>query len=325
MPSGVRYSGTVPRIDVIIPAFNVDRFLVQALESVIAQDFEDWRIILVDDGSTDGTAEIASRYQAKLGQKMLVISQSNAGLPAARNAAIRASDSPLIGILDSDDMWLPCRISRSLTAFENRPEVGLSYGLIQRIDEESVPFYVFPGNLKHAEGKIAPAIFMRQVEFPCPSVTIRRSCLDEVGMFDETMRATEDRDLWFRIALRYDVAFIPEVIASYRTYATSMSADMNRMLQAQLKFIAKHRDAPGCGFVARRVAESRIYKQRGEVFQERGNPVWAFTSAARACSIWPFGRDNLRTLASLFMQLCSPRFWTRHLRGGERGTLAQGE
>ena len=295
----MRYSEAVPTVDVIIPAFNAAKFLIPALESVIAQDFEDWRIVLVNDGSTDATAEIARRYQEQLGDRMLVITQRNSGLPASRNAAIRASNAEFLGILDADDVWLPRRLSSSLKAFENRPEVGLSYGLIQRIDERGVPFSTFPGNPKDAEGRIAPAIYMRRVEFPCPSVTVRRSCLDDVGLFDQTMRATEDRDLWLRIALKYKVAYVPEIIAYYRTYPTSMSTDMDRMLQSQLKFIAKHRGAPGCGLVPSRIAKSRVYKQRGEVFLERGLPLSALRSALRAYWIWPFGLDNLRTLASI--------------------------
>ena len=89
----MRYSGTVATVDIIIPAFNAERFLVPALESVIAQDFPDWRILLVNDGSTDGTAEIAAWYQQRLGERMLVITQPNAGLPAARNAALRVASA----------------------------------------------------------------------------------------------------------------------------------------------------------------------------------------------------------------------------------------
>lgn len=294
--------------DIIIPAYNAERYLATALESVIAQDFADWRILLVDDGSTDGTAEIAARYERQLGERICVITQANAGLPAARNAALRAASAEFLAILDADDVWLPCRLTESLKSFAGRLEVGLSYGLIQRIDEHGSVFAVFSGNPQHAEGNIAPAVYMRRVEFPCPTVTVRRSIATDVGFFDETMRATEDRDFWLRVALRSEVTFIPKVIASYRSSPHSMSTDMDRMLTAQLRFIHKHYGAPGCGWKARRIAVARAYKQRAEVYSERGRRWRAVGSVLRACWLWPLGTDNLRSAGSLLLRALRPGF-----------------
>ena len=266
---GVQYSGTVATVDVIIPAFNAERFLAHAIESVLTQDFTDWRILLVNDGSTDGTAEIAARYQRQLGERMLVITQPNAGLPAARNAALRAASAELLAILDADDLWLPCRLTETVKAFAGRPQIGLSYGLVNRIDEHGKVFAVFAGNPRYREGKVAPAIYTRLVDFFCPTVSVRRSFAADVGFFDESMRATEDRDYWLRVALRSEVACIPKVIASYRSSPNSMSTDMDRMLTAQLRFINKHYGAPGCGRRARRIAVARVYKERCEVYSER--------------------------------------------------------
>ena len=296
------YCRCVPSVDIIVPAYNAASFLPQALESVIAQEFEDWRILLVNDGSTDNTGEIAAKFQKRLGERMLVITQANAGLPAARNAAIRASTAEFLAILDADDVWLPCRLSESLKSFATRPAAGISYGLVSRIDEHGAVFSTFNGNGPNADGRIAPEIFMRRIELPCPTVTFRRSAIDRVGFFDEALRATEDRDLWLRIALRYEVAFVPKVIAYYRSSPKSMSTDMDRMLTAQLQFIRKHAGAPGCGPIAQRIAVSRVWKQRAEVFGERGQSWLALRSSCRACLIWPFGTQNLRTLASLLLR-----------------------
>jgi hypothetical protein len=113
------------------------------------------------------------------------------------------------------------------------------------------------------------------------------------------MRATEDRDLWLRIALRYEIAFIPKVIAYYRTYPSSTTGNMDRMLNAQLQFVRKNYGLPGCGFVPRQIALSRAYKQRGEVLSDRGHAGRALLSSLQACLIWPFSQDNLRSAASL--------------------------
>jgi hypothetical protein len=133
-------------------------------------------------------------------------------------------------------------------------------------------------------------------------MTFRRRCVDEVGMFDETMRATEDRDMWLRIALRYEVAYVHKVIALYRTAPGSMSGDPDRMMRAQLQFIRKHFGAPGCGIYERQVALARVYKQRAEALSQRSRPWGAVASALRAVALYPFSGGVLRTAGSLLVR-----------------------
>ena len=298
----MEYLQRVAKFDVIIPAYNAQAYLPAAIESVMAQDLDDWRVVLVNDGSTDATAEVADTYQRQLGSKMHVITQENAGMSAARNVAMQASSAEFVAFLDADDIWLPSRLRATAQAFASRPNAALSYGLIARVDETGRVLSTFAGNPRYAEGRIAPSIYKRQVELPCVTVSLRRSALESVGYFDESMRATEDRDLWLRIALRYEVAFVPQVIAQYRMSANSASANLDRMTDGQLRFIDKHFGSPGCGRLARRIARARVWKQRGELFSERGQRWSAVGNALRACSIWPLGSDNLRTAASLFLR-----------------------
>jgi glycosyltransferase involved in cell wall biosynthesis len=299
--------GQMATVDIIIPAFNAAKYLPAALESVSSQTFEDWQILLVDDGSTDNTAEVVAPFLDRFGSKIRFIRQNNRGLPAARNVAIQASTAEFLALLDADDVWLPCRLSESLKAFAERPQVGLAYGLVTHIDQEGRLGGTFEGNRRNAEGRIAPYIYMRKVELPCPTVTFRRRCIDEVGIFDETMRATEDRDLWLRIALRYEVAFVPKVIAYYRLSPNSMSADSQRMLKAQLHFIRKHYGAEGCGLRSRQIAWARVYKQQAETLKRRNQPWNALTSSLRAVALYPLDMDNLRTAGSLLLN------WIRSL------------
>jgi glycosyltransferase involved in cell wall biosynthesis len=291
----------MPTVDVIIPAYNAATYLPAALESVISQTFNDWQIILVDDGSTDNTAEVVAPFLNRCGSKLTYIRQENYGLPVARNAAIRSSNSEFLALLDADDVWLPCRLAESLKAMMVRPEVGLCYGLITYIDQDGITEETFEGNRKHAEGKIAPHIYLRDVELPCPTMTFRRQCIKEVGLFDETMRATEDRDLWLRIALRYEVAFVPMVLAYYRRSSSSMSADGQRMLHAQLKFISKHFGAEGCGLQQRQAALSRSYKQYAENLKARGHAAAALRTSFHALVLYPLSISSYRTAASLLL------------------------
>ncbi len=290
----------VATVDVIIPAFNAARYLSFALESVGAQTFDDWHIVLVNDGSTDKTDEVIAPFLDRFGPKITYIKQDNRGLPASRNTAMRSSASKFIALLDADDIWMPCRLSESLAVFAAAPKVGLTYGLITLVDPEGRISRTWTGNRGHAEGQIASQIYMRKIELPCPTITFRRRCVDEIGFFDETMRATEDRDLWLRIALQYEVAFIPEVLASYRMSPGSMSTDSRRMLDAQLHFIWKHYGSEGCGFRPRQISIARAYKQQAEALKGQNRIGAAFSSALKAVAIYPLDLDNLRTTASLF-------------------------
>src|ERR1700722_7615701 len=108
----------MPKVDVIIPAYNAAKYLPIAIESVLAQTFEDWRILLIDDGSTDNTADIVASYQERLGSKLVYIKQSNGGEWGARNNGIRHATAEFLALLDADDVWLPCRLAESLKSFE---------------------------------------------------------------------------------------------------------------------------------------------------------------------------------------------------------------
>ena len=289
-------------VDVIIPAFNAAKYLPTAIESVISQTFGDWQILLVDDGSTDNTAEVVAPFLDRLGSRIKYIHQNNRGLPAARNTAIRASTSEFLALLDADDVWLPCRLEESLKALADRPQAGLAYGLIRAIDPENRPYGdVWAGNSSDSVGKLATHIYTRKVELPCPTIIFRRQCIDEVGVFDEAMSATEDRDLWLRIAQRYEIAFVPKLLAYYRLSPNSMSTDPQRMLQAQLQFISKHYGSEGCGPRSRRIALARAYKQRAEVLKNRGRSWDALSSALKAVMFYPLDMDNLRTASSLLL------------------------
>lgn len=292
----------MPKVDIIIPAYNAARYLPAAIESVIGQTYEDWRILLIDDGSTDDTAEVVAPYVARLDEKMKYIRQANAGLPAARNTAIRNSSAEYLALLDADDVWLPHRLAESVACMDRSPSIGLSYGFNSRIDQTGAVIDTFDARQKNSEGRIAPYIYMRRVQLNCPTITFRRSCVDDVGPFDETMRATEDRDMWFRIALKYDVACVPKVLAYYRVSPNAMTTDPDRMLRAQLHFIRKHYGAPGCGIMARQIAMGFCYRQRAEALSLKGQNWAALRSSLHALMLWPFDLSNARSSGSLLLR-----------------------
>jgi glycosyltransferase involved in cell wall biosynthesis len=296
-------------VDVIIPSFNSARYLPAAIESVISQTFDDWQILLVDDGSTDTTAEVVAPFLDRLGSKIKYIKQDNRGVSAARNTAILASTAEFLALLDADDVWLPCRLSESLRVLLERPQAGLSYGLLTHMDSEGRLGSSWEGNRNHAEGHIAPYIYMRSVELPSPTITVRRKCISEVGVFDESLRITEDRDLWLRIAQRYEVAFVPKILALYRSSPGSLTTDPKLMLEAQLKFIRKHYGENGCGLRSRQSALALCYKQQADNLRGQGRAFDALQSSLKAVTLYPLSVGNFRTAGSLLLN------WFRFLVG----------
>ena len=127
-----------PTVSVIIPTYNRADLLPRALDSVIAQTFEDWEIVLVDDGSTDGTASLADTYRKRLGERMVCLRQPNTGCGGARNRGIDAARGRFVAFLDSDDEYLPNKLERQLELFARRPELGFVYCDHTYIDTEGV-------------------------------------------------------------------------------------------------------------------------------------------------------------------------------------------
>ena len=255
--------------------------------------------MLVDDGSTDETASIASAYAERLQEKMLFLQQENKGVSAARNTALRHATAEYVAMLDADDLWLPDRLKHSLARLQQKPEAGLCYGLITRIDVAGTHLETFAGNpAEVAEGSIARSIYLREVELPCSTVTVRRACLDVAGEFNETMHASEDRDLWLRLARHFPVVCVPEVMAYYRMSPDSASANHERMLQAQARFIDQH----AFGFRTRRMALARSRKQYAEVLAGQARPWAAVRHALHALALYPFAFSNVRTAGSLLLR-----------------------
>ena len=190
-------------MSVIIPTYNRGWILKEAVESVLAQDFTDYELIVVDDGSTDDTGDILAGY----GCNIMVLRQTNRGVSAARNRGIAAARAQLVALLDSDDLWLPQKLTRQVDFFKIKPEA-----LICQTEETWVRNGVRV-NPKKRHHKFSGMIFEASLALCLVSpsaVMIRRELFDYVGLFDESLPACEDYDLWLRISCRYPVYLIDE-------------------------------------------------------------------------------------------------------------------
>jgi glycosyltransferase involved in cell wall biosynthesis len=286
----------MPRVSVIVPSYNAARFLPASLDSVIAQTYEDWEIIVVDDGSSDDTADVLACYQSRLKDKLRCIRKANGGPSAARNAGIRVAQGEIVALLDADDIWLPSRLSRSVEELDRDPEVGLVHARVARISVQGVVINEPFADSKYLAGRIAPYIYTRRAHIMCVTVTFRRCAVDADDAFDERLRAAEDRDLWFRIAQTFKVAYIDEILAQYRISPASVSKDSRRMVAADLTFVEKHYRAGSCTGLQRRQALATIYREAGNLLFKSAGARASLSSYLRSVSYDPFSALNVYML-----------------------------
>src|SRR5450755_820624 len=164
------HEAVTPRVSVIVPAYNAAVYLPHAIDSVLAQTFVDWEIVVVDDGSTDHTQSVVESYRPALADKLQYIHQSNHGLPAARNTGIKAARGEFIALLDADDVWLPQRLERGVQVLDSDPEIGLVHARVARIDTKGMVIGQLKVDPQYMSGRIAHDIYIRRAHIVCPTV-----------------------------------------------------------------------------------------------------------------------------------------------------------
>ena len=227
-------------VSVIIPAFNRAHKVLRAVSSVLSQTFTDFEIIVIDDGSVDETVELLSGFKDRI---TLIRHPENMGVSAARNSGIRASRSPLIAFLDSDDYWMPEKLETQVRYFMEHPDV-----LICQTEEIWMRngVRVNPWK-KHV--KPSGEIFERSLKLCVVSpsaVMIRRSVFDEIGLFDEEFPVCEDYDLWLRIGCRHPIHLINSyLLIKEGGHADQLSSMLKGMDRFRIKAMIKLLDS-GC-------------------------------------------------------------------------------
>ena len=194
-------TGKNPLISVIIPTYNRGWIIKEAIDSVLAQEYINYELIVVDDGSTDDTHDILNSYQ----KSFLVLRQNNKGVSSARNRGLAAASGQFIAFLDSDDFWLPQKLSQQVDFFHSNPDA-----LICQTEEIWIRNNVRV-NPKKRHKKPSGMIFEPSLSLCLVSpsaVMIKKNLFEEVGLFDETLPACEDYDLWLRVSCRHPVHLI---------------------------------------------------------------------------------------------------------------------
>ena len=211
----------MPRVSVITPAYNAERFIREALDSVMAQTWRDFEVVVVDDGSTDSTREIVESCDGPI----RLIQQANAGPSAARNHGVREARGELVAFVDSDDLWLPEKLAEQVPLFDDEGEVGLVYCHCDRMtaDGRVVPTPHPP----RPQGRVFLDFLLRN-HCPTSGAVVRRDVFLECGGFPEDMIWAEDWHLWLRIARKFEFAAVEKVLVRHRVHAGALTVQLDK-------------------------------------------------------------------------------------------------
>lgn len=212
-------------VSVVIPAYNAERFIAEAIESVLDQDTAPREVIVVVDGATDNTAALVEAY----GRHVTGIHQSNSGVSAARNRGVAAASGSYVAFLDADDVWLPRKLGRQLEIMRDRPDLGLVYSGYQ-IAGPSLDTSVSETQFVHPTEAVRNTLLLEPPGIWVSSTClIPKSVLEAVGGFDARLSTSADTDLAVRIGLRYQVDGAPEALAVYRQHESQMHHNADAM------------------------------------------------------------------------------------------------
>jgi len=221
------------KVSVIIPAYNQAHYLADSIRSVLDQTEQDFELIVVDDGSTDNTAEVALGFQD---DRLRYIHQKNQGLSAARNTGINHAGSPYLTFLDSDDLFLPEKLTILLHELENNPSLGLVAGQAIPIDEKGRRIgKIFTKPLPEDTSRL-----LLGNPLHVGSVMIGKLWQERAGLFDESLRSYEDWDMWLRLArMGCKMGWVSKPVSYYRFHTAQMTRDGNQMTTATFAVLDK--------------------------------------------------------------------------------------
>lgn len=228
-----------PGVSIIIPAYNYAHYLPYAIDSALNQTYFPIEVIVVDDGSTDNTAEIVASY----GNKVKYVYQKNAGLSAARNTGIREAKYDYLVFLDADDTLEPTMVESAMKQFAGLPsDFGIVACLSKYIDSEGnlikqTDFYYHPC------GEITVQDILLMTRFAPSSVVVKKSAFETCGYFDTSLRSSEDRDMWIRIGQKFKIYLTADTLVNIRKHTSNMSSNPSRMRDNMARVIKKAWDS----------------------------------------------------------------------------------
>lgn len=221
-----------PLVSIITPIYNGERYLLEAIESALAQTYQNFELLLVNDGSTDSSAEIIRPFLKDL--RIIYIEQKNAGVAAARNTAIKQAKGKYIGFLDQDDLWLNNKLEVQIAALEQDGSIALVHSRQDCIDVHGnkIDYDWITG----VSGYCFRDMFKRN-RIAVLTVLIRKTIIDKIGLFNEQLPGADDYEMWLRVTLKYPIKYIDQSLVFYRFHDSNISKNSFKMTILELRTI----------------------------------------------------------------------------------------
>lgn len=221
----------MPRVTILLTCYNHLAYLDAAIEGIKAQTFQDFEVIALDDGSTDGTRERLTEIAAGLPQMRLVFNEKNLGTYGTLNVGLREAQGDFVAVLNDDDVWLPDKLNQQVAMLDAMPEVGLVHTNGRFIGAMGEPLpgtplgFEFP---RTATGNVVLALFYAN-KIIASAVLARKKCFDELGPFDDSFFGSGDWEMWLRIAEKYLVGYLDDELTLYRWHGDNASKKLDRI------------------------------------------------------------------------------------------------
>jgi glycosyltransferase involved in cell wall biosynthesis len=237
---------SIPKVSIVVPAYNAERFLEKSLNSVLEQTFPFWEMTVVNDGSTDRTQDIIRSYIALDNRITGINHGQNLGLSSARNSGMRSGTGKYVAFLDSDDCWFANKLEKQVAYLDYHPDIRASFTGIELIDENNKLVETWDQiHKKYPDSCVNESLLIIKQNVIVgggSTLMMRRSLIEEIGYFDESMRSVEDWDYWFRIAQKGALFLVPYKLAQIRRHSTSLQANSVSILLGKLMFLKKARN-----------------------------------------------------------------------------------
>jgi glycosyltransferase involved in cell wall biosynthesis len=294
-------SPQLPLVSVVIATHNMADYLPAAVQSVLAQTYRRLEVVIVDDGSTDGTEDVLRQFEED--PRIRICRQQKSGQPVAKNNGIRLCTGGIVGFCDADDMWLPDKLAVQVPAFAVAPTVGVVYSKAIRLLQHTQQVETISGT-DFPAGRVTKALFVENF-VPFGTALVRRECFDNLGMFDERYPMGIDWELWLRLSTRYEFSFVDAITYVYRVWPGQMSGNWkgrydNAFLIME-RFLAEHPEAVDAHTTRLAYADSYTRRARRRSSQS-GEGLNALSDVARAIRTMPSFAPAWRCLVHISLQ-----------------------
>lgn len=225
---------TTPIISIIMPVYNGERHVAQAIESALTQTHSDIELLIVNDGSTDNSRNVIHSYLTD--PRIRYFEQNNQGVASARNVALAEAKGKYVGFLDQDDVWLSDKLAKQVNFFEKNQDVTLVHARQEYIDEIGRPLDTSFTNIEPINGLCFPILFEKN-RIAVLTVLVKTDALRSIGGFNKKSSRADDYEAWMKIAWDHQIGFLDDIVAKYRVHSKNQSHDCFKMTLADLSAI----------------------------------------------------------------------------------------